>query len=130
MTCQVLSPPSSANVRIVTAVNATFQDAFQFDDEDVTSWDFNNKTFTMGIKRDFEDAAQLISLTSVDGTIVVDDALARILHFNVPPVVLAAAQIVVGDYIYDLLMTDFITAVVTPIMHGDFIMTDGVTGVV
>lgn len=120
-------PPSSAEVTIVTAVNATFQEAFQFDDEDDVSWDFNNKLFAMSLKNTYEDAAALVTFSG--GQIVVDDNTRRILHFNVPRETLAAAGVIPGCYYHDLLMTDGVNAVVTPLMHGDFIVTDGITGV-
>lgn len=129
MTCLVTSPPSSADVTIVTANNATFQDAFQFDDATDTTWDFVNKTFQMDVKANVEDASPLGSFTSASGKIVVDDTVLRILHFNVPKATLAADLLIPGEYVYDLLMTDTGTLVVTPLMHGPFIVTDGVTGV-
>ncbi len=130
MTCQVLSPPSSADVTIITANNATFQDAFQFDDDTDTSWSFANKTFRMDVKSNIEnDAPPMGSFTSAASEIVVDDTALRILHFNVPKATLSADLLIPGEYVYDLLMTDTITSVVTPIMHGAFVVTDGVTGV-
>ena len=129
MPCQVTSPPSSADVTIVTANNATFQDAFQFDDEDDTTWSFVSKTFQMDIKANIEDASPLGSFTSASGKIVVDDTATRVLHFNVPLATLAVDGLIPGEYVYDFLMTDTITSVVTPLMHGAFIVTDGVTGV-
>lgn len=130
MTCQVFSPPSSADVTIVTANNATFQDAFQFDDDDVTTWTFTNKTFRMDVKANVEnDAPPMGSFTSAGSEIVVDDVTLRILHFNVNKATLLADGLIPGEYVYDFLMTDTITTVVTPLMHGAFIVTDGVTGV-
>lgn len=124
-TCQVLSPPTSANVRIVTGNNMTFQDAFQFDEATVTSWDFSNKTFRMDIKGVYDDPTYLVSLTSASGQIVIDDAALRVLHFDVPEAIFAAVP--PGTYIYDLIMTDA-AAIRTQLMHGYFVLTDGVTG--
>lgn len=129
MTCLVSSPPSSADVTIVTANNATFQDAFQFDDADDTTWSFANKAFQMDVKANAEDAAPLGSFSSGAGEIIVSDYALRILYFNVSRETLATEGLIPGEYVYDLLMTDLNTAVVTPLMHGPFIVTDGITGV-
>lgn len=129
MTCQVTSPPSSADVTIVTANNATFQDAIQFGDEDDTTWSFANKSFQLDVKANAEDASPLGSFSSGAGEIVISDYTLRILYFNVPRETLAADGLIPGEYVYDLLMTDLNNAVVTPLMHGPFIVSDGVTGV-
>lgn len=129
MTCQVTAPPSSADVTIITANNATFQDAFQFDAATVTTWSFASKTFQMDVKANVEDASPMASFTSAASEIVVDDAVLRVLHFNVSKATIAADLLIPGEYVYDFLMTDTITSVVTPLMHGSFIVTDGVTGV-
>lgn len=124
--CNVdVSPPSSARVKIVQAKNATFSEAYQFDDETVTQWDFLSKTFSMSIKGNYEQAAALLTLTSGAGQIVVDDTTKRILHFNVPMATLQAA-LVPGSYIYDLIMTDA-ASVRTQLMHGEFVFTDAIT---
>lgn len=123
--CNREHPPSASNVKIVTAKNATFQEAYQFDTADVTSWDFTSKTFRMDIKGDYNDTVALISFTSGAGQIIVDDTTLRILHFNVSDTVLNAA-LVPGRYVYDLIMTD-VNSVKTPLMYGEFIYTDGVT---
>lgn len=116
---------TSAHVKIETPDNATLQDAFQFDDATDTSWNFSNKTFRMDIKANNEATTFLLSLTS-PAQIVVDDVTLRILHFNVAEAVLTAAM-PPGEYVYDLIMTDAAT-VRTPLMHGEFILTHGVTG--
>jgi hypothetical protein len=121
-----VSPPSSARVKIVTPDNATFQEAYQFDDDTDTSWTFSNKTFRMDIKANREATTTLLSLTSGASQIIVDDVALRILHFNVPEATLTAAM-PAGEYVYDLIMIDADT-IRTPLMHGEFVLDHGVTG--
>jgi len=123
--------PSSANVMLSTPNNATFNDAIQFDPPvpGVTgpAWTLTGQNFRLDIKPNHEQAT-LLSLTSGAGEIVVDDAIQRIIHFNVPESVLSAA-LQPGEYIYDLIMYDgSVPAVRIPLMHGRFVVTDGVTG--
>lgn len=120
------APPSSAHVDITTPDNATFSEAFQFDDATVTYWNFTDKTFRMDIKENREVLTDLISLDSRAGQIIVDDAALRVLHFSVADTVLRAAMSP-GKYVYDLVMTDA-ADVRTQIMHGAFFFTHGVTG--
>lgn len=117
--------PSSANVKIVSSNNASLADAFQFDDPDMTFWNFTAKTFKMDIKANREALTPLLSLTSGAGQIIVDDADNRVLHLNVAPAVIQAAM-PPGCYLYDLLMIDG-SSVVTQLMHGEFQLTDGIT---
>lgn len=119
-------PPTSANVTISTAINASFSDAFQFGLDTDTTWTFSNKTFRMDVKADVEDADALLTFSSGGGEIVVDDVALRILHFNVPMSIIQDA-VPPGPYVYDLIMTDD-SDVRTPLMHGKFWVVDGVTG--
>lgn len=119
-------PPTSANVNITVAKNTTFSDALQFGDADDTTWSFVNKTFHMGLKGNIEQDDEVLVFTSAASEIVVDDTALRILHFNVPPATLLAA-LVPGEYVYDLIMTDTDTAVVTQLMHGEFNFADAVS---
>lgn len=120
--------PSSANVKIVASNNATLQDAFQFDDPDETFWNFTAKTFRMDIKANHEAVTPLLSLTSGASQIIVDDADNRVLHLNVPEATVQAAM-PPGCYVYDFIMIDGSTpAVRTQLMHGEFVLTDGITG--
>ena len=130
--------PSSANVKIVTQNNVTFADAFQFDPPPTgltgqtgatgAQWNFVGQNFRLDIKGNLEQTTPLLSLTSGAGEIVVDDATLRILHFNVPESVLAAA-LVPGTYIYDFIMYDnSVPAIRIPLMHGKFVVNDGITG--
>jgi len=119
-------PPSSSHVKIVTAWNASFSEAYQFDESTDVTWNFTAKTFRMDIKGNYEQDTALLSLTSAASYIVVDDVTLRILHFNVPEAVIQAAM-PPGNYVYDLIMTDA-DGVRVPLMHGDFVLTQGVTG--
>lgn len=118
-------PPTSADVSITVSKNESFNEAFQFDDADITYWDFTNKTFQMDLKGNYEQTSALISFTSAGGDITVDDTVLRILHFNVPDTDLNAA-LVPGQYVYDLIMTDE-DDVKTQLMHGVFNFANGVT---
>lgn len=119
-------PPTSAHVDITVAKNASFAEAFQFDEATVTTWDFNSKTFRLDIKGNFEQTSALISITSGASQITVDDAVLRILTINVPDTDMQAA-LVPGCYVYDLIMTDA-GDVRTQLMHGDFFFAQAVTG--
>lgn len=124
-------PVSSANVDLVEANNATMTDALQFDPPvpGVTgpAWSFSNQNFRLDVKPNLETALPLLTLTS-PGQIVVDDVALRILHFNVPESVIAGA-LIPGTYLYDLIMFDnSVPPVRVPLMHGKFVVTDGITG--
>lgn len=124
--------PSSAYVDLVAPNNATFGASIQFDPpvEGVTgpSWSLSGQKFRMDIEANHEQNTALLSLTSDDGEIVIDDVTERIIHFNVPMSAIQAV-LVPGTYIYDLVMYDTSTPPVrTVLMHGRFIVTDGVTG--
>lgn len=124
-------PPSSAFVKIVTAKNATFADSFQFDPPVSgvvpPTWTLY-PNFRLDIKGYFEQVSPLLSLTSAAGQIVVDDAVQRVIHFNVPESILFPA-LVPGRYVYDLIMfSNDATPIRVALMHGEFVLTDGVTG--
>src|SRR5674476_268510 len=98
--------------------NATFEDAFIFD-QGATGWSFAGQTFKMDIKASKYDVTPILTLTSGGGEIVVDDAVQRILHFNVPDTVIQAS-LPVAEYQYDLIMLDASTpAVRVPLMSGE-----------
>lgn len=118
---------TSARVDMEVANNATWEDAFTFGVSGDTSWSFTGQSFHMDVKANRNDTAALFSLTSAGGKIVVDDAVARILHFNVDDTTLKAA-LPVGEYVYDLVMLDAGSpAVRVPLMHGEVKVTQGVT---
>lgn len=119
---------TAACVDIWVANNGTFSDAFRFGVEGDTSWSFVNKTFEMEVKASRDDTTALAEYTSGDNEIVVDDLVERVLHFNVAPVSIQT-DLPPGQYVYDLLMTDTVTGVVTPLMQGTLYIKQGVTEV-
>lgn len=132
-----MSAPTSSNVTIIAQNNATLQDAFQFDPPPgltgITGgtgpyWTMDNKKFRLDIKGNHEQLTPLLSLTSDAGQIVMDSTSLRVLHLNVPESVLQAAM-PPGRYFYDFIMYDASTpALRIPLMHGEFVLTDGITG--
>src|SRR6185312_9672289 len=118
---------TAACVDIFALNTGTLQDAFEFDPNGGTSWSLSGKTFEMEIKASREDTAALITLTSGAGQIVVDDAVARVIHLNVDPATLAGA-LPCGEYVYDLVMIDAAPTpdVITPLMQGRFVLKQGV----
>lgn len=94
-----------AVANFIVANNATWQSAMQLGTPGDTSWSFTNQNFRMDIKRSVEDTSPLLSLTSGAGTIVVDDPINRVFHFNVPESTITA-NLPVGEYVYDFVMYD------------------------
>ena len=118
---------TAARVDIEIANNATFQDAFMFGTAGDTSWSFSGQTFKMDIKANKYDVTPIITFTSAGGTIVVDDVVQRILHFNVPDATILAS-LPVAEYQYDLIMIDGSTpAIRVPLMSGEIKVRQGVT---
>lgn len=134
-----MSAPSSARVDITTQNNSSLLDAFQFDPPPgltgVTGgtgpyWTMDNKTFRLDIRGTPElSAPLLLSLTSGAGQIVMDSTSLRVLHLNVPESAIQSA-LVPGKYYYDFIMLDpsVSPSLRIPLMHGEFCVTDGVTG--
>lgn len=119
---------TSAIVNMEITNNATWEDAFRFGDSDDVSWSFTSQNFRMDIKGNDEQTAALLTLSTGNGRIVVDSAVQRILHFNVPDTVIAAA-LVPGEYIYDLIMYDgSVPPVRVQLMSGKICVVQGVTG--
>ena len=125
---------TQAIVDMTVPNNATWTDAFQFGTAGDTSWSFSGKTFRMDIKKRKTDVTALLSLTNAAGTIVVDDVVNRILHFNVPDATITA-DLPLDDcgkgerFVYDLIMLDMSTPPVrTTLMSGTIHVTQGVTG--
>ena len=117
---------TSAEVDIVIQNNSTWIDAFQFGTVGDTSWSFTGQTFQLDVKGNKDQAAALLSLTTGAGTIVVDDAVLRVLHFLVPDSVVKAA-LQVGEYEYELIMIDGSTPPVrVPLMAGELHVTQGI----
>lgn len=116
---------TSAPVDIAITNNATWSDAFQFGDEDDTTWSFTGCIFHMDVKANDEDSAASLSLTTANGRIVVDDATTRVLHFNASAADVDAA-LPPGDYVYDLIMIDG-SSIRTVLMNGSVFVEQGVT---
>ncbi len=118
---------TAAKVNIEILNNATFQDAFIFD-QGATGWSFAGQTFKMDIKANKYDVTPILTLTDSGGEIVVDDVVQRILHFNVPDTVIQAS-LPVAEYQYDLIMIDGSNpAVRVVLMSGELKVKQGVTG--
>jgi CBS domain-containing protein len=82
----------------------------------------------MDLKTKKDDAVALLSLTSANGRVVVDDAVLRILHFNVTSTDIVAA-LPLGRYFDDLVMIDDSTVPVrVQLMAGTITVIQGVTG--
>jgi len=117
--------PSVAIANITALNTVTLQEAFQFDPNG--TWTFTGQNFHMEVKASREDAVALASWTSAGGTIVVDDAINRVLHLNVSEAALQAA-LPAGEYVYDLVMFDAsVPPIRIPLMQGTLCITQGVT---
>ena len=107
--------------------NTTFEDAFQFGVPGDTSWSFTGQHFNADIKGNTNSPTPLLSLSSLSGSIVVDDAVNRILHFNVPDTTIQSS-LPVGEYVYDLVMIDGSSPPIrVALMIGKLIVCQGVT---
>lgn len=119
--------PTAAIIDIAASNNVTLQDAFQFGDADDMSWSFTDQSFKMEVKASRDDIAPLLTLSSAASSIIVDDAVQRVLHLNLDETALQAA-LPNGEYVYDLVMFD---ASAPPIrvllMQGRFCLGQGVT---
>lgn len=118
---------TSAIVDIAVSDNATVQDAFQFGTPGDTTWSFTAMTFKMEVKASRDDTAPLVTWTSGSGQIIVDDAVNRVLHLNVPDTAVQAS-LPPAEYVYDFIMLDGSTpAIRTQLMQGKFTVCRGVT---
>jgi hypothetical protein len=150
--CGPSGVPSSARVDIATANNVTWQDAFQFDPTGATG--SSNAFFPPGssgpnwvltpnhlitIKGNRLQTTALLTIDSGKTgclMVVIDDANNRILHTNVPDMVIGGtaaatgvtgAGLIPGCYVYDWIMYDnSVPPIRTGLMHGRFILQDGV----
>jgi hypothetical protein len=118
--------PSAAKVDMKVANNGSWRDAFMFGTEGDTTWSFTNQSFVMDVKRDRYDDTALLTLTTGNGRIVVDDVVQRILHFDVSDTIINA-NLSVGEYVYDLIMVDGSSGVRVPLMAGEVKIIQGVT---
>jgi hypothetical protein len=109
--------------------NGTWQDAFQFD-PDATDWTLEGQTFELDVQRNPYDEVPLLSLSSVNGRIIVADAVQRVIYMNVDPLDIQGA-LSPGVYVYDLVMIDGVDpappAVRVPLMYGTLEVVQGVT---
>jgi hypothetical protein len=118
---------TAACVDIYQLDNGTLQDAFQFGKAGDTSWSLTGMSFKMEVKQSREDAVPVLTLTSAAGSIIVDDAVQRVLHLNVPDNVLQS-NLPPAEYAYDLIMLDGSTPPIrTPLMQGKLFIKRGVT---
>jgi hypothetical protein len=118
---------TSSWVNISVANNGTWSDAFQFGTPGDTSWSFTGQAFKMEVKASRNDITPLFTLQSSNGTIIVDDVVQRILHFNQPDTAVQAA-LPVGEYVYDLVMFDTsVPPIRTVLMQGKVFVKQGVT---
>jgi hypothetical protein len=116
---------TSARVDLRIDNNGTWMDAFQFGEPDDTTWTLDGQTFEVDVQRNPYDTVPLLSLTSANGRIIVDDPIQRVIHFNVSPDDIQA-NLPPGMYVYDLVMVDG-SDVRVPLMHGQLTVTQGVT---
>jgi len=116
---------TSAKVDMAIDNNGTWSDAFQFGDPDDFTWTLTGMTFEMDVQRNPYDVNPLLTLTTGNSRIVVDDIVQRVIHLSVPAVDIQA-HLTPGTYVYDLVMVDAL-GVRTPLMHGAVTVTQGVT---
>jgi hypothetical protein len=125
---------SVTRVDIYLFNNVWWTDAFQFGEQDDTTWSFAGKSFILDVKMTTTDALPLLSLTSVAGFIVVDDPVLRILHMEVddhtirnslPVNELATPEL--DPYVYDLIMVDDVSGERMMLMYGQLQVYQGVT---
>ena len=118
---------TSSIVNMYITDNATWQDALQFGTPGDTTWSFTGMKFIVDIKASRNDVTPLLTVSSDLGSIVVDDPVNRILHFNVPDSVIQAS-LPCAVYDYDLIMFDTSDPPIrTQLMMGQLIVRKGVT---
>lgn len=117
----------SARVDMDVGNNATWSDAFQYDDEDDTSWTLTDQSFVMEVKRSQYDDDPLFTLSTDNGRIVVDDVDLRIIHLNAEDVDFVEL-LPVGEYRYDIIMIDDNDDTRVQLQHGKVNIIQGVTG--
>jgi hypothetical protein len=118
--------PTATIVDIVAANTVTLQEAFQFG-LSTDTWVFTGQNFKMEVKADRADPTALVTWSTGAGSIVVDDAINRVLHLNVSEAAIQAA-LPVGEYVYDLVMYDGSAPPIRVLlMQGKLFVTQGVT---
>jgi hypothetical protein len=116
---------TAANVDLRIANNGTWMDAFQFGYPDDTTWTLVGQSFKLDVQLDRYDTTSLLSISTALGSIIVDDVIQRVIHFNVTPAAIQTA-LSPGTYVYDLVMVDGLNNVV-PLMYGTLQVIQGVT---
>jgi hypothetical protein len=116
---------TSAEVDLRIDNNGTWMDAFQFGRPGDQNWTLADQTFELDVQRNPYDELPLLSLTTANGRIIVDDEVQRVIHLNVPPDELQA-NLTPGFYVYDLVMVNAFEQRV-PLMHGTLEVVQGVT---
>jgi hypothetical protein len=116
---------TSARVDLCIDNNGTWMDAFQFGEPDDTTWTLDGQTFELDVQRNPYDTVPLLSLSTADGRILVDDVVQRVIHFLVDPDDIQAS-LRPGTYVYDLVMING-SNVRVPLMHGTLEVNQGVT---
>lgn len=121
-----MSTSAVTRVDIEIRTNVYWDDAFQYGQPDDFTWDFSGKSFLLDVKSKASDASALLALSSVSGSIVVDDVANRRLHVYVTDHSVRAA-LPIGCYVYDLVMVDNFTGQRDALMYGDISVVTGVT---
>ncbi|HEX6825744.1 MAG TPA: hypothetical protein VF077_05440 [Nitrospiraceae bacterium] len=116
---------TSAEVNLEIDNNGTWMDAFQFGKPNDHNWTLKDQTFELDVQRNAYDLVPLLSLTTVNGRIIVDDENQRVIHFNVPAADIQE-NLDPGIYVYDLVMINAFDQRV-PLMHGTLEVVQGVT---
>ena len=117
---------TSAPTNLIIDNNVTWMDAFIIGKEGDTTWSFDNQEFELDVQLNRYDTVPLLSLTTANGRIVVDDPIQRVLHFNVDAAEIQDA-LNPGFYVYDLVMIDGTTAARVLLMHGTLELAQGIT---
>jgi hypothetical protein len=115
---------TSAHINLGIDNNGTWMDAFQFGEPDDTTWTLDGQTFEADVKLS-PYGMSLLSLTTANGRILVDDMVQRVIHFNVAPDIIQAS-LTPGEYVYDLVMVNG-SNIRVPLMHGTLCVGQGVT---
>jgi hypothetical protein len=116
---------TSARVDLYIDNNGTWMDAFQFGEPDDVTWTLAGQSFEADVQLNPYDLTPLLSLSTTNGKIIVDDIVQRVIHFNVTPADIQAS-LKPGTYVYDLVMVD-VSNVRVPLMHGTLRVEQGVT---
>jgi hypothetical protein len=115
---------TSARVDLRIDNNGTWMDAFRFGTPGDTTWTLNGQMFECDVQLS-PYGISLLSLTTANGRIVVDDPVQRVIHFLVDAADIQS-NLNPGSYVYDLVMVDG-SNVRVPLMHGVLIVAQGVT---